>query len=603
MSEWSGFTYASAAPLPTFARRPQREKERLPDDPSRSNSTTRDPTRSRLAFRHTRTSSGSQASQGSQASRSSHESNLHSSSSPAAGDDESLHQHPRPSVVSSDSPASSASSIPTSPRPLLSLSGAASSASFLFTRTATGEKNRARDRRLRQVEVLSALDLKNVTMYSELEASNKPMSGNTKQINIPFTRTESISSASGATTLSTHTMTSTDPSNSSDNPATKPFILRNGRTYFNDPTMEYPLPHDLTELHRQCLRTMLLIQLFGGPITSPYLRVNPPTRVLEIGCGTGFWSMMCHRYFKERGHSGISFTGIDIAPLAPGSTSAPTDASKPDKDMDWTFVQHDLRQTPWPFPDEEFDLIMVKDTCLMIPNLLYQSFMEEYIRMLKPGGTVEMWESDTTFRMLRPHVPNAAPGSEEAEEHESAMNLGAYLMTPNTPLSAPLNTFLVEYNHWVSRALELRSLTGVPCTLIGPFLLQELETMMDVRSKRMAIPLSEVRWEREGVGGVVTKDGKSYVEMKGKGPPHQKVEKKSLTAGQSALRKTAMLTVVQQIQALEPILRDASGKSQDEWDVWLGKMMADLMSENGTSWGECLEVGAWSAKKRASPAS
>ncbi|KAH7141272.1 hypothetical protein B0J13DRAFT_55834 [Dactylonectria estremocensis] len=591
MSEWSGLIYASAAPLPTYTRRPQREKERLPDDPLRTNSTTRDTARSRLPFPHTRTSSGSQGS------RSSHESTLHSSSSPAAGDDDVQHQVSKQTVVSSDSPASSVSSIPTSPRPLLSFAGAASSASSIFNRSLGGEKSWARERRARQAEALS-VDLKNVAMYSQLEASNKPMSGTTKQINIPFGRAESISSASG-TTLSTHTMTSTDPSNTSDNHAQKPFVLRNGRTYYNDPSLQYPLPHDLTELHRQCLRTLLMIQVYGGPITSPSLIATPPLRVLEIGCGTGYWSMMCHRYFKERGHSGISFTGVDIAPLAPGNSSGP-DSGKPDKDMNWRFVQHDLRQFPWPFRDEEFDLVMVKDTSLMIPNLLYQSFMEEYIRMLKPGGSVEMWESDSTFRMLRPHVPNALPGSEEAEEHETAMNLGAYLLTPNTPLSAPLNTFLVEYNHWMSRALETRTLTAVPCALIGPFLVQESEVLMDVKSKRMAIPFSEVRWEREGVGGVVTKDGKSYVEMKSKGP-HQKVEKKSLTAGQNALRKTAMLTVVQQIQALEPNLREASGKSQDEWDIWFGKMMADLMNENGTSWGECLEVGAWSARKRIKP--
>ncbi|KAF7562812.1 hypothetical protein G7046_g1301 [Stylonectria norvegica] len=394
-------------------------------------------------------------------------------------------------------------------------------------------------------------------------------------------------------------MTSTDPSNSSDNAAiAKPFVLRNGRTYFNDPTLPYPLPSDLTELHRQCLRTLLLIQIYGAPICSPSVLTNPPLRVLEIACGSGFWSIMCNQYFRERGHSGISFTGIDIAPLAPGSANTPTDSVKPDKDMNWKFIQHDLRQIPWPLPNEEYDFIMIKDTSLMMPNLLYDPFMEEYLRILCPNGTIEMWESDAVIRMLRPHVPSPKQGSDEAEEHEAVSNLGAYIMTANTPLSAPLNTYLVEYNHWLSRALESRQLTALPCALIGAYLLQESEKLIEVRSKRRAIPLSEVRWEREGVGGVVTKGGKSYVEMKGKGPPHQKVEKKTLSAAQSALRKTALLTVVQQIQALEPILREASGKSQDEWDVWLGKMMGDLMSESGTSWGECLEVGAWWAKKK-----
>ncbi|KAH7309555.1 hypothetical protein B0I35DRAFT_358882 [Stachybotrys elegans] len=411
---------------------------------------------------------------------------------------------------------------------------------------------------------------------------------------VPFARTESISSTSGTTSLSARTMTSTDPSAAGEKDASKPFAQRNGRTYINDATLNYPLPIDLTELHRQCLRTLLMIQVFGAPVCSPSLTTKPPLRVLEIGCGSGFWSMMCHRYFKNRGHSGIHFTGIDIAPLAPGSTNMPLDSIKPDSDMKWTFIQHDLRQQPWPLPSGEFDLVMAKDMSLATPNMQYQTYQDEYIRLLRPGGTLEIWESDQTIRMLRPHVPS---GKDDAEEQEAASSLGAYVMNANTPLSPPLNTFLVEYNHWMLRACERRELTAVPCAVIGAALLQESDVLGDVQSRRLAIPLSEVRWEREGVGGVVTKGGKSYVESKGKGP-HQKVEKKSLTSGQAALRKTALLTVVQQMQALEPLLREVSGKSIDEWDVWLGKMMGDLMSESGTSWGECLEVGAWWAKKK-----
>ncbi|KAL2111327.1 hypothetical protein VUR80DRAFT_10281 [Thermomyces stellatus] len=170
-------------------------------------------------------------------------------------------------------------------------------------------------------------------------------------------------------------------------------------------------------------------------------------------------------------------------------------------------------------------------------------------------------------------------------------------MTSNTPLSPPLNNYLVEYNSWVSRALEMRDVSAVPCTLMGPLLLQESEALTDVHSRRLAIPLSDVRWEKEGVGGVVTKDGKSYIDTRGKGARGE-AGGKALSPAQAALRRTALEIVVQGVQGLEPMLREVSGKRVDEWEGWISKMAGDLMGEGGTSWGECLEVGAWWAQKK-----
>ncbi|OHW90354.1 SAM binding domain-containing protein containing protein [Colletotrichum incanum] len=410
-----------------------------------------------------------------------------------------------------------------------------------------------------------------------------------KASGIPFSRTDSLSSAAPSTaSLSARTMTSSDPTTSFD--ASRPYALRNGRTYLSDPSLAYPLPVDLQEIHRQSLRTLLLIQVFGSPICSNSFANRPPSRVLEVACGSGFWSQSCHRYFAQRGHSDVQFTGMDIAPMG-------ANAGDVSPDMKWTFVQHDIRNFPWPFADGEFDLVMVKDLSLVVtsPHSL-QASIEEYHRLLRPGGTVEFWDSDHQIRMLRPH---AAPQSDNTEDTATVASLGAYPISAKTPLSAPLNNFLVEYNSWVHRALEARNLSPVPCTLIGPMLIQESEELTDIQNKRLAIPLSEVRWEREGVGGVVTKDGKSFINSgKGKAKDKPDEQKKTLTEAQSALRRTAMMTVVQQIQSLEPILREVSGKSQDEWDGWMGKMMNDLMRENGTSWGECLEVGAWWARKK-----
>lgn len=337
--------------------------------------------------------------------------------------------------------------------------------------------------------------------------------------------------------------------------------------------------------------------------------------------------MTCYRYYEARGqHSNMSFTGLDIVPLAPptggpgvsdSAESAPSalpgaSAIRPDKDMNWTFVQHDLRKLPLPFPEGSFDFVMVKDMGLATSTVMQQGLVDEYIRVLVPGGTLEIWETDHTLRMLRPHVPEPSAGSGGAEgeaeaggeaengnDEQNIIEMGAYLMTANTPLSQPLNNFLLEYNGWISRALEARGVFCMPCTVIGPLLIQEAEVLTGVESTRLAIPLSEVRWEREGVGGVVTKDGKSYIDTKvrrlGKdGAPVGK----ALGPVATAVRRTALTVVVQQIQSMEHVLREVSGKSQDEWDAWMGKMMNDLVRENGPSWGECLEVGAWWAKKR-----
>lgn len=411
-------------------------------------------------------------------------------------------------------------------------------------------------------------------------------------------RSSSLSESTTATGSSSGRLTAVTSSNdppSADALLARPFARRYGRRYLRDTTLPYPLPCDLTELHRQTLRTMLLCQVFNGPVCSPAFNNKPPKRVLEVGCGTGFWSVMCHRHFSQRGFTSISFTGIDIAPLAPRMDS--------DDDMNWRFVQHDLRRVPLPFRDDEFNLIMIKDLSMVTPTTgMQQVLMDEYLRILKPGGTLEIWDGDHSLRMLLPHAPPSTKEDEDDSENEEQVHtnaMGTYTLTPQTPLAPPQNQFLMDYNSWITKSLEIRKLTPMPCTTIRPMLLQESEDLEEIDSRRLAIPLGEVRWEREGVGGAVTQGTNGHaISSKGKS---KETDRKTLTAGQAALRRTALLIVVQMIESLEPILRQVSGKGQDEWDRWQGNMMNDLLKNNGTSWGECLEVGAWWARKKKPP--
>ncbi|KAI9871937.1 MAG: hypothetical protein M1830_002240 [Pleopsidium flavum] len=376
---------------------------------------------------------------------------------------------------------------------------------------------------------------------------------------------------------------------------TNPFTIRHGRRYLRDPTVPYPLPVDLPELHRQNLRTLMLMQVFGKPFCSPFLEDRPPKKILEIACGSALWSSACHDYLARSGISDASFTGLDIAPLAPDLNQ---------RGINWRFVQHDLRRSPLPFPDGEFDLVFVKDTCFWAATAgLKVDPLSEPLRLVKPGGALEVWDSDYTIRTLLPYPP-IAPSIADQDQEQAELT-ATYTTAPGTPFTVAQNPYLQDYNSWVEKALDKRRLTAVPCALVGLVFSGEPESLGSVGSRRMAIPFGEVRWEREGVGGNyldTRKRGRRQLSTSGLmaavKEDGKQLRPSTLNANQAALRRTALLTMVQMIESLEPMLKEASGKTQSEWDRWWAGMTTDLLEQKGTASGECLEIGAWWGQKQ-----
>lgn len=360
---------------------------------------------------------------------------------------------------------------------------------------------------------------------------------------------------------------------------TNPFVLRHGRRYLRD--LAYPLPCDLPELQRQNLYTMLATSVLGRPLGSTPDPSHPPTRVLEIACGSGYWSSLCHAYLSDLGYDDVSFTGLDIVPLA-------GDLRR--QGIDWRFVQHDLRRVPLPFDDAEFDIVVMKDLSMVVPlGAPSQRTLDEATRVLKRGGTLEIWETDHLIRSILPHPP--PPPGKNPDDYDCAVATGTFLISPITPFTDVQNKFLQDSNAWIQEALDRRKLSPTPCARISQMLLQEVDVLCDVQNRRIAIPLGELRWEREARAERIPlkrRDSEAARGRKG-GSALDTI----LNEEQAALRYTALLVVIQRIESLEPLLKEVSGKTQEEWQRWWGWMMTNLLEAKGASSGECLEVGVW----------
>lgn len=345
---------------------------------------------------------------------------------------------------------------------------------------------------------------------------------------------------------------------------TSPYRYQGGRRYLEDAALAYPLPVDLTELHRQLMRTLLCMRLHGKPFRNKVFdEENAPKKVLEAACGTALWSSACHDYFEALGHDKISFTGVDLAPLPPDLKAS---------GMDWRFVHHDIRDGFAPFGDDEFDFVFIKDIMFLRQDGIVprQNPLSEVLRVLRPGGVIEIWESDYVFRTL---VPNPTLAKDLAEDElELAKECAVYPIDPSTSFAQTRNTAISQYNDWLESALEKRHLPAAPCAYITWMFTAHADELNDSGSRRIAVPFCEMRWEKEN-------------------------NKPPLDDYQLSLRQCALQNCFDFMDALEPLLKEESGKRQDEWDRWKAGLVSELMHGNGAADGECLELGAWWATK------
>lgn len=126
-------------------------------------------------------------------------------------------------------------------------------------------------------------------------------------------------------------------------------------------------------------------QDFSAPVRATLERGNAV--VLDMGCGPGTWAMEMATVFPRS-----TFVGIDQRAQYPRDI----------KPKNCHFRQYDLTQ-PLPLPDNCIDYIFQRDLNWSLPAHQWALLMAEYLRVLKPGGWIELVEQDAESQSSGPN--------------------------------------------------------------------------------------------------------------------------------------------------------------------------------------------------------
>ncbi|KAH8825226.1 hypothetical protein DL96DRAFT_1712246 [Flagelloscypha sp. PMI_526] len=147
----------------------------------------------------------------------------------------------------------------------------------------------------------------------------------------------------------------------------------------------YPRDYERDVLDLDVWENLFCQQLCGSLTFHKF--ETPPSKVLDLGCGTGIWVMNCARVWKNS-----QFVGLDLVPLHPDLRKVGS-SELADR---ITWVQGNFLEG-LPFPNEEFDFVHIKRIAMGVPEDKWDALMEEITRVMKPGAAFEMIEEDLFF--------------------------------------------------------------------------------------------------------------------------------------------------------------------------------------------------------------
>ncbi|CAG8721197.1 15196_t:CDS:2 [Cetraspora pellucida] len=156
-----------------------------------------------------------------------------------------------------------------------------------------------------------------------------------------------------------------------------------GRRFHNVENSFYALPNDEDEQDRLHLQHFLIRYIWQSNFSAPteHIISKSGSKILDVGCGAASWS-----FDVATAYTLAEVVGIDISPYQPTQI----------KPKNFTFIKANVLEG-LPFEDNTFDFVFQRYLVASYPKDKWPFIVNELVRVLKPGGFLELCEFSYLF--------------------------------------------------------------------------------------------------------------------------------------------------------------------------------------------------------------
>ncbi|KIJ53421.1 hypothetical protein M422DRAFT_25792 [Sphaerobolus stellatus SS14] len=239
---------------------------------------------------------------------------------------------------------------------------------------------------------------------------------------------------------------------STSSPTVPQIGMTNGAGY----GIPYPLSNDVKVIGMDVLDHLFFLQTSKSVSRVDFGQTPPPTRCLDLGCGSGAWIMDAAKQWKD-----TEFVGFDYLDVQPKLYMLPVKVAERVQWVHGNFLER------LPFEDNSFDHVHIHRIAWGVPEQSWDHLCLEIERILCPGGVLEWIEEDVLF----PILPRSYTTKSKARQggHQSRVS---ELTIPPTPIGdkpPPLHAHVLLESLYFG-VFEERMINPRPTVILSHFL-------------------------------------------------------------------------------------------------------------------------------------